>query len=130
MSTSVKSLVSTVATCVALAGCAGRSPQPVAVSQMQDSAMNCTAIQAEIQANNTKISDLASEEGAKVAQNVAAGVAGIFIWPIWFAMDFQGAAGKESAALQARNQYLGALAPQRCTTATQAATNAWDISVN
>jgi hypothetical protein len=44
---------------------------------------------------------------------VAAGVAGLFIWPLWFGMDFQGAAGKEAAALQSRQQYLATLAEQR-----------------
>jgi hypothetical protein len=98
---------------LALAGCAGRPPQPVAVVQPQDRYMDCTAIQAEILANNKTIQGLGSEEGSKVAQNVAAGVAGLFIWPLWFAMDFQGAAGKEEAALQSRQEYLASLALQR-----------------
>ncbi len=76
--------------------------------------MDCAAINAEVQANNKKVIELGGEEGAKVAQNVAAGVAGLFIWPLWFAMDFQGAAPKEIAALQARQQYLATLAEQRC----------------
>lgn len=76
--------------------------------------MDCAAINAEVQANNKKVIELGGEEGAKVAQNVAAGVAGLFIWPLWFAMDFQGAAPKEVAALQARQQYLATLAEQRC----------------
>jgi hypothetical protein len=54
------------------------------------------------------------EQGGKVAQNVAAGVAGLIIWPIWFGMDFKDAAGKEVAALQARQQYLTTLATERC----------------
>jgi hypothetical protein len=65
------------------------------------------------QANNQKIQDLAGDEGSKVAQNVAAGVVGLFVWPVWFAMDFQGAAGKDVAALQSRQQYLAILAEQR-----------------
>lgn len=68
---------------------------------------------AEVQANNQKVQDLASEEGLKVTQNVAAGVAGIFIPVLWFGMDWQGAAGKEVAALQSRQQYLATLAEQR-----------------
>jgi hypothetical protein len=36
------------------------------------------------------------------------------IWPVWFGMDFKGAAGKDAAALQARQQYLTTLAEQRC----------------
>jgi hypothetical protein len=33
---------------------------------------------------------LASEQGLKTTQNVAAGVAGIFIPVLWFGVDFQG----------------------------------------
>jgi hypothetical protein len=93
--------------------CAGRAPQPVAVIQPIDRFMDCPAIQAEVLANNTKVQDLASESGGKVTQNVAAGVAGLFIWPLWFAMDFQGATDKEVAALNSRQQYLAVMAEQR-----------------
>ena len=99
---------------IVVSACAGRAPAPVAVVQAQDRYMDCAAINAEVQANNKKVIELGSEEGAKVAQNVAAGVAGLIIWPLWFAMDFQGAAPKEVAALQARQQYLATLAEQRC----------------
>lgn len=54
--------------------------------------------------------ELASEQNLKVAQNVAAGVAGLVVWPLFFAMDLQGTAGTEAAALQSRQQSLGALA--------------------
>jgi hypothetical protein len=96
-----------------LGACAGRAPQPVAVAQPQDRYVDCLAILAEVQANNQKIQALASDEGSKVGQNVAAGIAGVFIWPLWFAMDFQGTAGKEVTALQSRQQYLGSLAEQK-----------------
>jgi hypothetical protein len=96
-----------------LASCAGRAPQPVAVVQPQDRYMDCTAIDAEVRANNKTIQELGSEEGEKVAQNVAAGVVGLFIWPVWFGMDFQGAAGKEETALQSRQEYLTSLALRR-----------------
>jgi hypothetical protein len=100
----------------------GRTPQPVAVVQPQDQFMDCTAIYAEIQGNNAQVQQLAKDRGWKVAQNVAAGVGGLVIWPLWFAMDFQGTADKEAAALQARQQYLGALAVQkRCGGAPQTA---------
>ena len=97
--------------CVA---CAGRDPQPVATVQPTDSYATCAMITAEIQANNIKVQELAGEEGAKVAQNVAAGVAGVVIPVLWFGMDFKGAASKEVAALQARQQYLTVLATERC----------------
>jgi hypothetical protein len=99
--------------CLSATGCAGRSPTPVAVVQPTDQYMNCAAISAEAQANNAKLQDLSGEEGGKVAQNVAAGVVGLFIWPVWFAMDFQGTAGKEATALNSRNQYLATMAAER-----------------
>ncbi len=101
------------AICAALAGCAGRSPAPVAVVQPQDRFMDCAAVLAEVQANNTRVQQLASDQGLKTTQNVAAGVAGIFIPVLWFGMDFQGTADKETQALQARQQYLATLAEQK-----------------
>ena len=71
-------------------------------------------ITAEIEANNVKFKELSDEQGLKVGQNVAAGVVGLVVWPMWFAMDFKGAASKEVVALQARQQYLTTLATQRC----------------
>jgi hypothetical protein len=44
-------------------------------------------IRAEIEANDVQAQKLADENRAKVAQNVAAGVVGVVIWPLWFAMD-------------------------------------------
>lgn len=75
--------------------------------------MDCAAIIAEVQANNGKVQELASEQGLKTTQNVAAGVAGVFIPVLWFGMDFQGTADKETQALQARQQYLAVLAEQK-----------------
>src|SRR5215831_12790100 len=81
---------------------------------MQDRYANCAAIMAEVNANNQRISELGSERGAKVAQNVVVGVAGLFIPILWLGMDFQGSAGTEQASLQARQQYLASLAEERC----------------
>ena len=97
-------------TAVVLGASAGRSPQPVAVVQPQDQFTDCAAIRAEVEANNRRVQELASEEGLKTTQNVAAGVAGLFIPVLWFGMDFQGAASKEAAALQkptAISRYAG-----------------------
>lgn len=100
--------------CVSVvAGCAGRAPQPVAVVRPSDSAMSCGAIIAEVQDNNRRVQELSSEQGWKAAQNVAAGVAGLVVPVLWFGMDWQGAAGTEANALQARQQYLAGLAQQR-----------------
>ena len=59
---------------------------------------------AEIEADNVQAQKLADENHAEVAQNVAAGVVGVVIWPVWFAMDAKGAAGTEMDALAARQQ--------------------------
>ena len=101
------------AAALVLGGCAGRDPNPVAVVQPGDASLDCAAIQAEVLANNKTVQGLASDEGGKVAQNVTAGVVGLFIWPLWFAMDFKGAASKEEAALQSRQRYLAVLAAQK-----------------
>jgi hypothetical protein len=45
-----------------------------AVVQPQDQFTDCTAIMAEVEANNRRVQELASEEGLKTTQNVAAGV--------------------------------------------------------
>jgi hypothetical protein len=111
-----------VAAAIALSGCAGRSPQPVAIVQLQDVQSTCAMLTAEIEANNIKVKELASEQGIKLAQNVAAGVAGFVIPVLWFGMDWQGSAGKDLAALQARQQYLASLAAERCKTEHEANT--------
>src|ERR1700754_3259059 len=96
-----------------LCRCAGRAPAPVAVVQSQDNLMDCNAIMIEVQSNKAKVQQLATDQGWKTTQNVAAGVAGFFVPVLWFGMDFQGTADKETQALQARQQYLASLAAQR-----------------
>ena len=97
-------------------GAFGRRPgcAPIASVQSQDLYADCTMIRAEIEANNAKAAELANEQGWKTAQNVATGLVGLVIWPVWFGMDWKGAAAKDAAALQARQQYLTTLAEQRC----------------
>jgi hypothetical protein len=99
---------------IPLEGCAGRAPQLEPLVQASDPTLTCEQIIAETKINNEKISKLATEQGWKVTQNVAAGVVGLVIWPVWFGMDWQNAAGKEGEALSQRNEYLGTLAKDRC----------------
>ena len=63
---------------------------------------------------------LADEKGIKLAQNVAAGIGGLIVWPLFFAMDLQGTADVEINALQARQQFLATLAQERCRAAPPA----------
>jgi hypothetical protein len=105
--------IATLAALALLAGCAGRAPDPVAVSQVGDAQRDCHGLSAEITQNNQRISELAGQKGAKVAQNTAAIVVGLFVWPVLFATDFQGTAKTETEALQKRNEHLAALARER-----------------
>lgn len=100
-----------------VSGCAGRDAHPVAASQPQDNAATCSSIQAELDANNLRMAQLGREEGWKVAQNIGAGVVGLFTLGIGFAaMDFKDAAGTERDALETRNRYLAQIAADRCRT--------------
>lgn len=110
----MKKFTSAILAAFVAAGCAGRAPDLVQVVQVTDQQLTCDQIAAEVSANNARITDLAREEGWKVTQNVAAGVVGLVIWPVWFGMDFQDAAGKEGKALSQRNQYLASIAASRC----------------
>jgi hypothetical protein len=107
-------MLSVAAFALVLSACAGRDPHPVSVVQAQDAQSDCAMIRAEIEANNVQAGKLAEENHAKIAQNVAAGVVGVVVWPVWFAMDAKGAAGTEMDALKARQEYLASLAQQRC----------------
>src|SRR6478609_4511434 len=75
--------LSAVALAFILCACAGRDPHSVAVVQAQDAQSDCAMIRAEIEANNVQAEKLADENHAKIAQNVAAGVVGVVIWPVW-----------------------------------------------
>jgi hypothetical protein len=61
---------------------------------------------AEVQANNEKVQQLASDEGLKTAQNVAAGVAGFVVPVLWFGMDWQAPRAKRLRLYKAANSIL------------------------
>ncbi|HKK29895.1 MAG TPA: hypothetical protein VKA18_05810 [Alphaproteobacteria bacterium] len=98
-----------------LAGCAGRTPEPVDVVQVHDNELSCEQIRSEILFNAEKITGLEQEQTRKIVQNVSAGLAGVVFFPLLFAMDFQDAAGKEEQALAARNKYLARAYARRCS---------------
>ena len=88
-------------------------PAPVAVVQPTDRYTDCTGILAESLPTTNGVKQLAADKGLKTTQNVAAGVAGVFIPVLWFGMDFQGTADTEITAPQSRQQYLSILADQK-----------------
>ena len=97
----MRRVFSAIAVGLVLSACAGRDPQPIATVQVQDAYSDCTMIRAEIEGNNQKAKQLADEQGMKTAQNVAAGVVGIVIWPVWFGLDTKGAASTGTSTFKA-----------------------------
>jgi hypothetical protein len=112
-----------------LSACAGRAPDISPLVLASDQQMSCAAIEAETRINNAKITDLSTEQGFKLGQNVVAGVAGIFIWPAWIGLDFQNAAGKEAEALSQRTAHLLTLARDRCQSQTASLPDVPDTTV-
>ena len=110
----MRTMVSALALMAMLGACAGRDPNLVAVVQPGDQSLDCTAIQAQVIANDNQIRSLSKESSNTTGGNIALGVAGaLLFWPALFAMDFKGAADKETSALQTRQSYLGTLAAQK-----------------
>jgi hypothetical protein len=110
----VNKIVSGVALVAMLGACAGRDPHLTQTVQPQDAQADCTAINAQLVANNTQLASLKREGGNTQAGNIALGVAGaILFWPALFAMDFKDASGKEAASIQQRKGYLQQLAAQK-----------------
>lgn len=109
-------------TLLTLTACAGRAPQLTPMTLASDPKLSCNQIEAETKLNNERVEALAVEQGWKLGQNAVAGVVGFMVWPAWLALDFQNAAGQEAQSLSQRNEYLLALARDRCSkTTTQSA---------
>lgn len=97
-----------------LAGCGGRTPQPITVASRYDREMSCADLETEIDQNNARLQALAAEKGVTLTKNVAVGAAGILFFPIWFALDLSDAAGQEISQLQARQTYLAEMSGRKC----------------
>jgi hypothetical protein len=85
-----------------LAGCAGRTPQPVTAYVYGDERKSCEELNVEIANLETKIAALAPYTN-KTGRNVVAGVAGALVfWPALFFMDLQNAEKVEVESYQKR----------------------------
>lgn len=93
--------------CLALvvAGCGGKSPNPVASYLPGDEKRSCGGLKSEIAMNEAEIAKLVPGEDA-TGKNVALGVAGAFLIVPWFFMDFKEGEATELQALRRRNQWL------------------------
>lgn len=101
-------------------GCGGREAHPVAVTNLNDSGLDCAAIEREIMANNQNIRTTLKEKSNGQLKNAALGVGGLIIWPAWFFMDPKSPEKVEITAYQNRNNVLKNLANQKkCKIAAQ-----------
>ncbi len=98
-----------VALALVLAGCGGRSANPVASYQPGDEQRSCTGLQSEIASNEQEIIKLLPYEDA-TGKNVALGVTGFFLIVPLFFMDFKDAEELEVRAYRQRNQRLREIA--------------------
>jgi hypothetical protein len=88
-----------------IAACGGRAAHPVAIQQYGDAQKTCDALQVEMASIQSQITELLPQTD-KTANRVGWGVAGLFIWPLWFAMDLSDAEKHEVEALRQRYNYL------------------------
>lgn len=97
---------------VIVAGCAGKTANPIPQYQPGDEARSCKAIKVEIADNEAAVLKLVPQEN-KTGKNVALGVTGaFFIVPLFF-MDFSDAERVEIEAYRRRDNYLRVLAEQK-----------------
>lgn len=94
------------ASLITLAGCGGRTANPIATKEVGDKEMECEDIEAEMSELDRRARRLISEQSAKTGKNAALGVGGLFIFPIWFFMDLSDAERQEATAMQDRQAHL------------------------
>ena len=100
------------ALCIGVAGCAGRTPNPVQSYQYGDDKKSCNTLKAEISSLEAEIAAKIPDSN-KTGSNVALGVAGVFLIVPWFFMDFSKADQVEVEALRRRYNSLVLIASEK-----------------
>ena len=86
-------------------GCGGRSAHPVSVRQYGDENRSCGALEAELRAIETEISQLLPKTD-KTGKNLGLGLLGVIVPVSWFFLDLSDAEQVEIDALRRRYNYL------------------------
>jgi hypothetical protein len=94
---------------ILLTSCAGKTPNPIMVSQYGDEQKSCEALKYEMIAIQGNIQAILPKT-EKTGKNVALGVAGAFFLVPWFFMDFSSAEQTEYEAYRNRYNHLAAIA--------------------
>lgn len=89
-----------------MTGCGGRTANPVTEYQYGDDNKNCNHLKTELAQINNDIVLKNQAKSNTTAANVGIFVVGLFVWPVWFAMDLKNADGIEVEALQRRYNAL------------------------
>jgi hypothetical protein len=92
----------------AMAGCGGRTAQPVALTTPVDSALSCDHLRAEHRVNLARIADLGGERQNAQTNNVGM----LVVSPLF--LDLSQSERRETEALVARNQVLEHLISDKC----------------
>jgi len=95
-----------------VAGCAGRTANPVMIQQYGDMDKSCGALEKELAFIETEIYRLVPQT-EKTGENVALGVAGFFLIFPWFFMDLSKAEQVELDAFRQRYNQLLILAEEK-----------------
>lgn len=108
----MKKFVATLVVMSLLAGCAGRSANPVPIQQYGDDSKSCAALEHDLRFVEGEIRRLIPDTH-KAGKNVALGVTGIFFLVPLFFMDLSQAEQVEVNALRQRHNHLLVLAKDR-----------------
>ncbi len=109
-------LILTIFLGVALVACGGRSASPIQTAQPGDKQLSCEGIGAQIVQYQNAKADLGAEISKRQKRNIGWGIAGIFLFPLWFGLDLGDAPETEGAAIQKRlNQLTRYAASNNCT---------------
>jgi hypothetical protein len=96
-----------------VAGCAGRTANPVSAYMPGDDKRSCNALKTEYSDNETTIKTLQQEEKTKGVWNVTCFITGFLVIVPWFLMDLKDAQKIEIEALNKRNSNLKIMASDR-----------------
>jgi len=107
-----KKIISLLCISLILTGCAGRAANPVMVHQPNDNYKSCQMLQREISTIEMNIQKLIPEAD-KTSKNVALGIGGLFIWPMWLFMDLSSAEKEEINAYRMRHDHLVSLVQEK-----------------
>lgn len=102
-------LIAVLTTIFFLSACAGRTPNPVLISQYGDEQKSCKELGLEMKDIQGEIQRLLPKKD-KTGKNVALGVAGAFLLVPWFFMDFKNAEAQEYEAYRQRYNHLSRIA--------------------